>query len=51
LDAVKAAVIELENNILFNAGKGSVFTNTGTHEMDASIMDGKDLSAGRSLLQ
>jgi beta-aspartyl-peptidase (threonine type) len=46
LDAVKAAVIELENNILFNAGKGSVFTNTGTHEMDASIMDGKNLSAG-----
>src|SRR5215204_1829746 len=46
LEAVKAAVIELENNILFNAGKGSVFTNTGTHEMDASIMDGKDLSAG-----
>jgi beta-aspartyl-peptidase (threonine type) len=46
LDAVKAAVIELENNILFNAGKGSVFTNTGTHEMDASIMDGRNLSAG-----
>ncbi len=46
LDAVKAAVMELENNILFNAGKGSVFTNTETHEMDASIMDGKDLSAG-----
>src|SRR5215204_5143291 len=46
LDAVKNAVIELENNILFNAGKGSVFTNTGTHEMDASIMDGKDLLAG-----
>ena len=46
MDAVKAAVIELENNILFNAGKGSVFTNTGIHEMDASIMDGKDLSAG-----
>src|SRR4030095_12454108 len=43
---LKAAVIELENNILFNAGKGSVFTNTGTHEMDASIMDGKDLYAG-----
>jgi beta-aspartyl-peptidase (threonine type) len=39
-------VIDLENNILFNAGKGSVFTNTGTHEMDASIMDGRDLSAG-----
>jgi L-asparaginase / beta-aspartyl-peptidase len=46
LDAVKAAVVELENNILFNAGRGSVFTNTGTHEMDASIMYGKDLSAG-----
>lgn len=46
LDAVKAAVIELENNSLFNAGKGSVFTNTETHEMDASIMDGKNLSAG-----
>jgi len=46
IDAVKAAVIALENNILFNAGKGSVFTNTGSHEMDASIMDGKDLSAG-----
>src|SRR5688572_22073636 len=46
LEAVKAAVIELENNILFNAGRGSVFTNTGTHEMDASIMDGRDLGAG-----
>ena len=46
LDAVKAAVIELENNILFNAGKGSVFTNAGTHEMDASIMDGRNLDAG-----
>ena len=46
LDSVKAAVTELENSILFNAGKGSVFTNTGTHEMDASIMDGRDLSAG-----
>jgi beta-aspartyl-peptidase (threonine type) len=31
---------------LFNAGKGAVFTNTGTHEMDASIMNGKDLMAG-----
>jgi len=46
LDAVKAAVIGLENNILFNAGRGSVFTNTETHEMDAAIMDGRDLSAG-----
>ena len=46
LDAVKATVMELENNILFNAGRGSVFTKTGTHEMDASIMDGRNLSAG-----
>jgi L-asparaginase / beta-aspartyl-peptidase len=46
LSAVKAAVMELENNILFNAGRGSVFTKTGTHEMDASIMDGKNLNAG-----
>lgn len=45
-DAVKTAVMNLENNILFNAGKGAVFTKTGTHEMDASIMDGRDLSAG-----
>jgi L-asparaginase / beta-aspartyl-peptidase len=46
VEAVKIANIILENNILFNAGRGSVFTNTGKHEMDASIMDGKDLSAG-----
>lgn len=46
LDAVEAAVVVLEDFPLFNAGKGSVFTNTGTHEMDASIMDGKTLEAG-----
>jgi len=45
-DAVETAIIKLENNPLFNAGKGAVFTNTGTHEMDASIMNGKDLMAG-----
>ena len=45
-EAVLAATIELENNILFNAGRGSVFTNKGTHEMDAAIMNGMDLSAG-----
>jgi beta-aspartyl-peptidase (threonine type) len=39
-------VILLENTPLFNAGKGSVFTNEGTHEMDAAIMDGKSLKAG-----
>ena len=46
VDAVKAAVMVLEDNVLFNAGRGSVFTNKGLHEMDAAIMDGKDLSAG-----
>lgn len=46
LDAVEAAVKELEDSPLFNAGKGSVFTNEGTHEMDAAIMDGKNLNAG-----
>jgi L-asparaginase / beta-aspartyl-peptidase len=46
VEAVKAAVIALENNILFNAGKGSVFTKKGLHEMDAAIMEGKSLSAG-----
>lgn len=45
-DAVETAIIQLENNPLFNAGKGAVFTNTGTHEMDASIMNGSDLMAG-----
>ena len=46
LDAVEKTVIELENSHLFNAGKGSVFTAEGTHEMDASIMEGKHLQAG-----
>ena len=45
-DAVKAATIILEDNILFNAGRGSVFTKKGVHEMDAAIMDGKTLAAG-----
>lgn len=46
MDAVTAAVTTLENNPLFNAGKGSVFNHLGRHEMDASIMDGKSLAAG-----
>ncbi len=46
LDAVEVAVTVLEDSPLFNAGRGSVFTNEGTHEMDASIMDGKTLDAG-----
>jgi beta-aspartyl-peptidase (threonine type) len=45
-DAVLAAVISLEDNILFNAGRGSVFAKDGSQEMDASIMDGKTLMAG-----
>lgn len=46
LDAVTEAVKVLEDNPLFNAGKGSVFTNAGTNEMDAAIMDGKTRAAG-----
>ena len=46
VDAVAAAVVALENNSLFNAGRGSVFNHDGKHEMDASIMDGKNLKAG-----
>jgi beta-aspartyl-peptidase (threonine type) len=46
IDAVRAAVVSLEDNILFNAGKGSVFGKDGKQEMDASIMDGKTLMAG-----
>lgn len=45
-DAVEMAIRSLEDNPLFNAARGAVFTNTGKHEMDASIMDGSDLSAG-----
>ena len=46
IDAVIAAIVLLEDNLLFNAGRGSVFTKKGDHEMDASIMDGYDLTAG-----
>jgi beta-aspartyl-peptidase (threonine type) len=46
LDAVTDGLCQLEDNILFNAGKGSVFNHRGEHEMDASIMDGKTLEAG-----
>jgi beta-aspartyl-peptidase (threonine type) len=46
IEAVEGAVKLLENSHLFNAGKGSVFTATESHEMDASIMDGKTLNAG-----
>jgi beta-aspartyl-peptidase (threonine type) len=46
LNAVKAAVVVLEDNILFNAGRGSVFTKKGVQEMDAAVMDGSNLEAG-----
>jgi beta-aspartyl-peptidase (threonine type) len=46
VNAVKAAVVVLEDNVLFNAGKGSVFTKKGVQEMDAAIMSGIDLEAG-----
>ena len=46
IDAVANAVASLEDYPMFNAGKGSVFNNIGKHEMDAALMDGKNLKAG-----
>ena len=46
LDAVTEAVRLLEECPLFNAGRGSVFTSAGTHELDAAIMDGRTLKSG-----
>ncbi|WP_066963641.1 isoaspartyl peptidase/L-asparaginase family protein [Microbulbifer sp. Q7] len=46
LDAVVAAVNVMEDSPLFNAGKGAVYTYDGTHELDASIMDGRNRDAG-----
>nr|WP_293836253.1 isoaspartyl peptidase/L-asparaginase [uncultured Arsenicibacter sp.] len=46
LDAVEQTTILLENNELFNAGRGSVFTAEGRHELDASIMCGRTRNAG-----
>jgi len=46
LDAVTAAVVALEDNPLFNAGRGAVFNHEGGHELDASVMDGRNLAAG-----
>lgn len=46
LDVVELVVRKLEDNPLFNAGKGSVFTNDGRNELDAAIMDGRNLNAG-----
>ena len=46
MDAVIQTIVSLEDCPLFNAGKGSVFTAEGLHEMDASIMKGENLEAG-----
>ena len=46
MDAVQAAILPMEDNPLFNAGRGAVFTWEGRNELDASIMDGRDRSAG-----
>ncbi len=46
LDAVTAAVAALEDDPLFNAGRGAVYSAVGTHELDASIMEGASLRAG-----
>ena len=46
LDAVEKVINYFEDNVLFNAGRGAVFTSEGKHELDASIMCGKDLSTG-----
>lgn len=48
LDAVTKTINVMEDSPLFNAGKGAVFTNDETNELDASIMDGKTLNAGAS---
>lgn len=46
IDAIQAAINVLEDDSLFNAGKGAVFADNGMNELDASIMDGSDLNAG-----
>src|SRR4028118_1784289 len=46
IDAVTNAVMAMENNEIFNAGKGAALTEKGRVELDASIMNGADLKAG-----
>ncbi|MBL8338624.1 MAG: isoaspartyl peptidase/L-asparaginase [Rhodoferax sp.] len=46
LDAVTAAVMALEDEPLFNAGRGAVYTSAGKQEMDAAVMNGQDHAAG-----
>lgn len=49
MDAVEAAVSVLEDSTLFNAGRGSVFCEDGTHRMEASVQDGRTRAAGAVL--
>ncbi len=46
IDVVEKVINLLEDDPKFNAGRGAVYTSEGTHEMDASIMDGSNLSSG-----
>ena len=46
LDAVEAAIVLMEDDPLFNAGRGAVFAASGRNELDAAIMDGRSLNAG-----
>jgi len=46
IDAVETVIRYMEDNPMFNAGKGAVFTHEGKNELDASIMTGQDLNAG-----
>jgi len=46
LDAIEKVIVILEDSPLFNAGRGAVFTNNETNELDAAIMDGSNLNAG-----
>jgi beta-aspartyl-peptidase (threonine type) len=46
LEAVEKTINVMEDNPLFNAGKGAVFTHDGKNELDAAIMDGSNLAAG-----
>ena len=46
MDAVQAAIQVMEDDPLFNAGRGAVFTAAGRNELDAAVMNGSDLTAG-----
>ena len=46
LDVIETVIMQLENNPLFNAGKGAVYNHEGKNELDASIMEGKMMNAG-----